>query len=153
MSFVRFAFLLLLSTMFWATPSVANDTPTATQPSTVLTDMFAWWNGVINGEEPLTAEQFRQYFTEDAVILVNNREQVRGVEHMPAHFQAIRERPGTIEVELPFREEFQSGNRIFTYHRIRSVNAEGESFTYNMGYAVLEGDRIASVSLARFTEE
>jgi len=143
----------LLATVCWGTTSQAADAPTATQPSTLLTDMFRWWNGAINSEEPLTAEQFRQYFTEDAVILVNNREQVRGVEHMPAHFQAIRERPGTIEVELPFREEFQSGDRIFTYHLIRSTVDEGVSITYNMGYAIIEGDRIALVSLARFKDE
>ena len=153
MNHLRFAFLVLLMTVFWGNPAVATDAPSAAQPSTILTDMFRWWNGVINSEEPLTAEQFRHYFTEDAVILVNHREQVRGVEQMPAHFQAIRERPGTIEVELPFREEFQSGNRIFTYHLIRSNQEEGESITYNMGYAIIEGGRIAAISLARFQEE
>lgn len=155
MNNLRLAFLVTL--LFWGTPTQAADapsaTPASTQPSTILVDMFGWWNGIINSDEPLTADKFRRWFTEDAVILVNNREQVRGVEQMPAHFQVIRERPGTIEVELPFREEFQSGNRIFTYHLIRSIGDEGEKISYNMGYAILEGDRIATISLARFTEE
>ncbi|HLF30450.1 MAG TPA: hypothetical protein VI566_05405 [Xanthomonadales bacterium] len=115
--------------------------------------MFRWWNGIINTEEQLTVEQFRRYFTEDAVIIVNNHEQVRGVENMPAHFTAIRQRPGTIEVELPFREEFQSGNKIFTYHLIRSTQDDGVNITSNMGYAIIEGDRIATISLARFQEQ
>jgi ketosteroid isomerase-like protein len=149
MNHVRSAFLLLVIAMSWGVNARASDA----ESSTVLVDMFRWWNEIINTEEPLTAEQFRRYFTEDAVILVNNLEQVRGVEHMPAHFQAIRERPGSIEVELPFREEFQSGDRIFTYHAIRSTQDGVVNTTYNMGYAILEGDRIASVSLARFTAQ
>lgn len=161
MNTIRFAFLVLLATVSWGITARADGDPDATapptnasaQPSTILTDMFGWWNEVINSEEPLTADQFRRYFTEDAVILVNNQEQVRGVENMPAHFLPIRERPGTIEVELPFREEFQSGNRIFTYHLIRSTQGEVVNISYNMGYAIIEGDRIASISLARFTQE
>ena len=149
MNHLRIAFLSLLAAAAWSLPARAENT----EPTTILVDMFGWWNGVINNTEPLTADQFRRYFTEDAVILVNNREQVRGVEHMPAHFQAIRERPGSIEIELPFIEEFQSGNKIFTYHTIRSTNDEGVQITHNMGYAILDGDRIVSISLARFQED
>lgn len=149
MKYIRLPFLVFLAMMFCGSSSMGSEPDS---PS-VLVDMFDWWNGIINSDEPLTAEQFRQFFTEDAVIMVNNKEQVRGVEQMPAHFKAIRERPGTIEIELPFLEEFQSGNKIFTYHRIRSVGEQGVSITRNMGYATLEGDRIASVSLARFQEQ
>ena len=149
----RIAFLSLLVALLMILAGSRAATADDTKPSTLLTDMFSWWNSVINSDEPLTADQFRRYFTEDGVILVNNREQVRGVEHMPEHFQAIRERPGTIEIELPFIEEFQSGNKIFTYHRIISKQESGEQVTHNMGYAILDGDRIAIVSLARFQEE
>ena len=149
MNRIRFVLLVSLASICWVAPSIAHQA----QPSKILVNMFSWWNGVINSEEPLTADQFRQYFTEDGVILVNGKEQVRGVEHMPAHFQAIRERPGTIEIELPFIEEFQSGNKIFTHHTIRSTQPDGGSVTHNMGYAVLEGGKIASISLARYREE
>ncbi len=149
MNYIR-PILLSCFLMFFSASVAQAAEPEAT---TVLTDMFAWWNSVINTEVELTADQFRRYFTEDAVIMVNNNEQVRGVENMPAHFQAIRERAGTIGVELPFLEEFQSGNKIFTYHRIISTTDQGESITSNMGYAILDDGRIASVSLARFQSQ
>ena len=120
------------------------------EPANVLEEMFNWWNGVINSDQELKAEEFGRYFTDDAVITVNQQEQVRGTDHMPDHFMVIRERPGNIRIEVPFLETFSADNRIFTYHRIISTVDGIETITHNMGYAILEDGRIAAVHLARF---
>jgi hypothetical protein len=140
------ALILLLS---FSTHSFAD--PAQDASSDVLEQMFTWWNGIMNTERELKAEDFARYFTDDATIVLNGNEGVRGPAQMPEYFQKIRELTEFIEIVLPFKEKFQSGNKIFTYHTIRSTRDGLEQESHNMGYAIIENGKIASVNLARFS--
>jgi len=118
--------------------------------SDVLEQMFTWWNGIINTNEELRAEDFERYFTADAAIVLNGNEGVRGIVNLPDYFKNIRRVTEFVEIVLPFREKFQSGNKIFTYHTIRSIRKGEKQESHNMGYAIIEDEKIAYISLARF---
>ena len=117
----------------------------------ILEQMFSWWNGIINTEQELKAEDFARFFTKDAAIVLNGNEGVRGVNNMPEYFEKIRARSEYIEIVFPFKEQFQTDNKIFTYHTIRSTSNGVEQVSHNMGYAIIKNGKIAYVSLARFT--
>ena len=78
--------LVLVAAFFSAGATLAGD-----KSENVLVDMFAWWNATIKVPGGFTEEGFARFFTEDAAIIVNNREVVRGVENMVPHFQSIQE--------------------------------------------------------------
>ncbi|MCB2114488.1 MAG: hypothetical protein KDD85_13225 [Parvularculaceae bacterium] len=109
-----------------------------------LTQMFAWWNEAIKSEDALTEDAFSKYFTEDAVIRVNDREAVRGVANMVPHFRRIHSNLDYVEIVLPFETEFQTGEKIFTHHIIkaREKGAADTEVTSVMGYALMKGDKI-----------
>ena len=119
----------------------------------ILEQMFTWWNAIMRSDEELKTEDFARYYTDDAVIVLNGKERVRGVAMMPDFFKANRDRTEFIEIVLPFKEKFMAGEKIFTYHTIRAVRNGVEELSHNMGYAVIENGKIASVNLARFTLE
>lgn len=118
----------------------------------VLVDMFAWWNGAIKREDGFTKEGFARYFTDDAAIVVNNRLRVRGVEAMVEHFRRIQARTDAVEIVLPFEEGFREGDKIFTYHLIRAREDGKESLSHVMGYAVVEGGKLALVNFLSYAE-
>jgi len=140
------ALILLLS---FATPGFAD--PAQDASSDVLEEMFTWWNGIMNTDRELKAEDFARYYTDDAAIVVNGNEGVRGSAQMPEYFEEIRGRTEFIEIVMPFKEKFQSGNKIFTYHTIRSTRSGLDQESHNMGYAIIENGKIAYVTLARFS--
>ena len=76
------ALILLLS---FSTHSFAD--PAQDASSDVLEQMFTWWNGIMNTERELKAEDFARYFTDDATIVLNGNEGVRGPVQMPEYFQ------------------------------------------------------------------
>jgi hypothetical protein len=119
----------------------------------ILEQMFSWWNDIMSSERELTTEDFARYYTNDAVIVLNGIERVRGVAMMPAFFKANRDRTEFIEIVLPFKEKFIAEDKIFTYHTIRAIRNGVEELSHNMGYAIIENGKIASVNLARFTME
>ncbi|MBT7951087.1 MAG: hypothetical protein HN764_05645 [Gammaproteobacteria bacterium] len=116
----------------------------------ILEEMFTWWNELMISEREITEESFASFYTENAVIIINGKEKVRGVKNMPAFFRENRDRTEFIEIEMPFREKFVSGNKIFTYHTIRAIRNGEEKISHNMGYALIEKGKISYVSLARF---
>ena len=105
----------------------------------------------MSSERELKAEDFAHFYTEDAAIVINGVERVKGVVMMPGFFKENRDRTEFIEIEMPFKEKFRSGDKIFTYHTIRAIRNGIEEVSHNMGYAIIKNDKIAYVSLARFT--
>lgn len=118
----------------------------------VLVQMFVWWNGAISDPQGFTEEAFRRYYTEDAAIVINGKEVVRGIAPLVEHFKRIQQRVESVEIVLPFEEGLQAGNRIFTYHKIRS-RAEGrDGLSHVMGYAVVEDGKIALADFLSYAE-
>jgi hypothetical protein len=138
--------LILVATFFSAGTALASD-----EADNVLVDMFAWWNATIKVPGGFTEEGFARFFAEDAAIIVNNREVVRGVRNMVPHFQSIQENTESVEIVLPFEEEFHEGNKIFTYHLIRASENGTDRLSHVMGYAVIEDGKIALVKFLSYT--
>ncbi len=139
--------LIIISCAQLAMPAVA-----AEAGNNALERMFAWWNKAIQQPDGFTEAAFRRYFTEDAAIVVNRKERVRGIGPMVKHFKRIQASVDYVEIILPFEEGFESGDRIFTYHRIRAREGGVESLSHVMGYAVVENGRISLVDFLSYDE-
>ena len=139
--------LIVLSICLPVPAAIAGD-----DADNALVRMFAWWNGAIKDPNGFTEAAFRRHFTEQAVILINGKERVRGIEPMVAHFKRIQASVEAVEIVLPFEEGFSSGNRIFTYHLIRAREGGRDSISHVMGYAVVEEGRIARVDFLSHDE-
>jgi len=139
--------LVLVAAFFSAGTTFADD-----ESGNVLVDMFAWWNETIKLPGAFTEEGFARFFTDDAAIIVNNKESVRGVKNMVPHFQRIQEDTESVEIVLPFEEGFREGNKIFTYHLIRARDNGTDRLSHVMGYAVIEDGKIALVKFLSYTK-
>ncbi len=149
MKFIYYpVFLLLLA---FSAHSFANSAENSS--SDVLEQMFGWWNGIINTDKELKVEDFSRYFSEDAAIVLNGNEGVKGVANLPEYFEVIRDNTEYVEIVLPFKQKFQSGDKIFTYHTIRSTRKGIKQVSHNMGYALIKDGKIAYISLARFSKD
>jgi hypothetical protein len=120
----------------------------ASEPD-LLTQMFTWWNGAFSQPGAYTPEAFRKYFTEDAQLVIDGRVSARGVQGWADHFQKIQAGGGVVEIVLPFREEFQTGDKIFTYHIIRAVRGGVLTCQLAAGYALVRDHKLAMVNLVR----
>lgn len=139
--------ILLLSMCQLAVPAFATK-----GEDNVLVQMFAWWNGAIKDPDGFTEEAFRRYYTEDAAIVINGIERVRGITSLVEHFKAIQQRVEFVEIVLPFEEGFESGNRIFTYHKVRARADGADRLSHVMGYAVVEEGKIALADFLSYQE-
>ena len=135
------------------TLSSTTSTFAADKTGNVLVDMFAWWNETMKVPGGFTGQGFSQFFTDDASIVVNNTEVVRGVDNMVAHFHDIQDNTEYVEIVLPFEEEFREGNKIFTHHLIRASDNGVARLSHIMGYAVIEDGKIALVNFLNYTEQ
>ncbi|MCZ8130559.1 MAG: hypothetical protein O9284_04580 [Steroidobacteraceae bacterium] len=124
--------------------------PTAAAgPSDTLSRFFQWWNATFLVPGGYTAEGFSRWFTPDATLVIDGREIIRGVDGWASHFTRIQSGGGQVEIVVPFKQVFQAGDRIYTYHVIRSRRDGKASCMLAAGHAELRGDRIASIVLVR----
>ena len=125
-----------------------------TDNASVLVRMFAWWNDAIKDPDGFTEEAFRLYYTEDAAIIINGNELVRGIKPMVEHFRSAQINTESVEIVLPFEQEFESaaGDRIFTYHLIRFREEDADRLSHLMGYAVVEDGKIALLDFLRYNQ-
>jgi hypothetical protein len=127
--------------------------PVQARAADQLTDMFTWWNQAFRTPGAFTADAFRRYFTEDAAIVLNGKQSAKGIPALVAQFQQIQAHSKSVEIVLPFREGFVSGNKIFTYHFIRSERDGKHECLRVMGYAVVEHGKLALVNFLRIPED
>jgi hypothetical protein len=111
--------------------------------------MFIWWNQAFKTPGAYTAANFRKHFTEDATLILEGRTVISGVEQWATHFQKIQSGGGEVEIVVPFKEMFRTGDRVYTYHVIRSRRGGKAACSLAAGHATLKGDRIASIVLVR----
>ena len=125
----------------------------ATQPAAsemILEDMFVWWNAAyLDEENGFTREAFSRFYTDDAVMRINGRVTVRGIDNMVERFRGIQQRTEAVEIIVPFEEKFISreGDKIFTYHlaRSRENGQEQDSYGQIMGYAEVRNGKISVI--------
>src|SRR5690606_27598426 len=94
-------------------------------------------------------EAFSEYFTDDAPLVIDGKEVMRGPEGWADRFRAIQAATDAVEIVVPFRHVFQSGDQIYTYHIIRS-RAQGKvSCMLAAGHADLVDGKLGAVTLVR----
>lgn len=116
------------------------------RPDQVLVDMFRWWNEAFYADDGFTAENFARYYAEDAVMLVNGARRGTGPAELAAHFRNVQADRDEVEIMLPFLEGFNSGDRTFTSHYVRSLRGDDETWEHVMGYAVVRDGRISLIN-------
>lgn len=117
-----------------------------------LSEMFVWWNGAMKTPGALNEAGFAKYFTADAPLIIDGSEVARSPAGWAKRFQAIQSGvgpDGAVETVVPFRYSFQKGNRIYTYHVIRSRAHGKVSCMLAAGHADLKNGRISEVTLVR----
>lgn len=117
--------------------------------SDALSQMFIWWNQAFKTPGGYTIDAFRKHFTEDATLILEQRETIHGVQQWAQRFQSIQAGGGEAEIVVPFKEVFRQGNRIYTYHVIRSRVDGKVSCSLAAGHAVMRDGKIASIVLVR----
>lgn len=123
--------------------------PAFAKTSDRLTQMFEWWNGALKKPDGFTVESFSQYFDKDASLIINGKVSAHGIEDLTEHFKKIQAAGGEVEIILPFMEEFQSGDKIFTYHTIRSRRNGKTGCELVAGFGTLKNNKIVVVNLVR----
>lgn len=115
----------------------------------VLSRMFTWWDEAFKTPDAYTRENFAKFFTEDATLLLEGQVVIDGIDEWVSHFQAIQSRGGEVEIVVPFKEVLEAGDRIYTYHVIRSRRDGRAACSLAAGHAELRGGKIASIVLVR----
>ena len=122
----------------------------APEPSgDTLSRFFVWWNQTFKQPGGYTAEGFGQWFTADATLVLEGKEVIRGLDGWAKHFQKIQAGGGDVEIVVPFKRVFQRGDRIYTYHVIRSRRDGKLACSLAAGHAELRGGKIATIVLVR----
>ncbi len=122
----------------------------APEPSgDLLSRFFVWWNQTFKQPGGYTADAFGRWFTPDATLYLEGREVIRGLDGWARHFQKIQAGGGEVEIVVPFKRVFRSGNRIYTYHVIRSRRDGQVACSLAAGHAELRGGRISTIVLVR----
>jgi hypothetical protein len=121
----------------------------AAAKSDVFTGMFAWWNTAFKTKGGFNGPAFRKYFTEDATLTLEGKQVISGIGQWVTHFQAIQASGAEVEIVVPFKTVFQGGDKIYSYHVIRSRRAGKTGCSLAAGHAVVRGGKIASITLVR----
>lgn len=114
-----------------------------------LSVMFTWWNQAMRTPGGFTEAGFSKYFTAEAPLVIDGVEVMRGPAGWARRFQGIQAATDAVEIVVPFRYGFQQGDRIYTYHIIRSRAAGQVSCMLAAGHADLTGELISRVTLVR----
>jgi hypothetical protein len=114
-----------------------------------LSQMFEWWNAALKHANGFTVESFSRYWDDDASLVINGKESTRGIAALTEHFKQIQARGGEIEIVVPFLEVFQSGDRIFTHHIIRTRRDGKVGCMLVSGWARMKNNKILALDLVR----
>lgn len=144
--------VLLLGAPVAADAQAANQGGAVQQPAAaddILSGMFAWWDEAFTTPGAYSAENFGRYFTDDATLIINGQTVIDGIDQWVSHFQGIQSRGGVVEIVVPFKEVIDSGDRIYTYHVIRSRRGGKAACSLAAGHADVRDGKIASIVLVR----
>jgi ketosteroid isomerase-like protein len=121
----------------------------ANAASDELSTMFEWWNSAFTTTDGFNAAAFARYYTPDARLVIDGVEQARGIDAWVQHFRKIQASGAQVEIVLPFRHAFKQGDKIYTYHVIRSVRNGVRGCMLAAGHALLVKGKISEVNLVR----
>jgi hypothetical protein len=108
-----------------------------TAPKSDVTELpervYEWFNSLVGRKEPVTETEVRASWTEDCVMITNSQVKCTGIPAFAKHFNEIRQKLKTWEVELPLAIKAVQGDRIAVYYRIRVEKLDGEKGTVFVG--------------------
>ena len=147
----HFVKIVLLSALYIFTASLQAEE----SKDSVLVQMFKWFNVAYVEDQAFTEDGFAQYFTDDIVFELNGKRSPKGLKSLTERFNKLKNTYYRIEIILPMKEEFSSGNRMFTYHLNRGKIKEDEAwsgFSHVMGWADIEDGKIDFINFANYDE-
>jgi hypothetical protein len=127
----------------------ATNIANAADKQSVLARMYLWSNATMLKPEGYTEEGYAQYYTPDAVLIIDGVELVRGLPAFVKHFDRIKASGAKVQTSIPFETEFRSGNFIHTRHYVRSSRGGETGCMLTAGHAELRKGKIAVLSLVR----
>jgi hypothetical protein len=124
-------------------------------PPDPLIAMFEWWNAAYKDPNGFTPEAFGRYFTADAIMRINGSDRSKGIADLAQHFRAIQSSTESVEIVLPFIDEFASarGDEIFTHHFVLAREHGKVSRDRVMGYATIRDGKIALLNFVSIPDE
>ncbi|WP_246544002.1 hypothetical protein [Novosphingobium profundi] len=131
----------------WAQGVAAREAPAAHEDQ--LATMFRWWNEAMKTPGALTQANFARFFTPDATLTLNGVEVIQGLDDWVSHFTKIQASGARVEIVVPFKASFREGDRLYTYHVIRSRRDGAVSCMLAAGHATLREGKIAAIVLLR----
>ncbi len=112
----------------------------------IVRDLFAWFNSAIAEGRQITRADVERYFTDDAVMIANNRVKCRGIEAHLAHFDDLTSKMKQTEVQ-PFELVVEGENRAAGYYRINFKAVDGtEGTIFDMAIWEFRDGRIARMT-------
>jgi hypothetical protein len=127
------------------TTNIAN----AANKQSILARMYLWSNATMLKPEGYTEAGYAQYYTPDAVLIIDGVEVVRGLPAFVKHFDRIKASGAKVQTSIPFETEFRSGNFIHTRHYVRTSRGGETACMLAVGHAELRKGKIAVLSLVR----
>jgi hypothetical protein len=127
----------------------ATNIASAADKQSILARMYLWSNATMLKPEGYTEAGYAQYYTPDAVLIIDGVEVIRGLPALVKHFDRIKASGAKVQTSIPFETEFRSGNFIHTRHYVRSSRNGETACMLAAGHAELRKGKIAMLSLMR----
>lgn len=94
----------------------------------IVHNLFTWFNGAIVDGHKITADDVRRFFTEDAIMIANNRVKCQGIDAHLKHFDDLTSKMLSTEIQ-PFDLIVQDDGKAAGYYRINFHAADGTKGT------------------------
>ncbi|MHB9880210.1 fimbrillin family protein [Pacificimonas sp. ICDLI1SI03] len=125
------------------------DTAVATEDGDEFQEFFVWWNEAFKTPGAFTAANFGNYLTPDAKLILEGQTVIDGLDQWAEHFQRIQSGGGDVEIVVPFKTVFREGDKIYTYHVIRSRRDGEVACALAAGHADMVDGKISAITLVR----
>jgi ketosteroid isomerase-like protein len=94
----------------------------------IVNDLFAWFNKTVAEGGTITKADVQRYFTDDAVMIANNRVKCRGIDAHLQHFDDLTAKMKSTEIQ-PFELVVEGEGRAAGYYRINFKAVDGTEGT------------------------
>jgi SnoaL-like domain len=102
-----------------------SSTAKAVSAAPIPERLYQWFNSLHGRAEPVNEREIRSMWTEDCVMVTNGQVKCRGIPAFVKHFNEIREKLKSWEVELPLAIRVADQDRVAVYYRIALVAKDG----------------------------
>jgi hypothetical protein len=100
---------------------MASSTAKAVSAAPLPERMYEWFNSLQDRAAPVEEQEVRAMWTEDCEMVTNGQVKCRGIPAFVKHFNEIRGKLKSWEVELPLAMRVAQQDRVAVYYRIGLV--------------------------------